>query len=98
MMKHISYTELQKWQQAGKDFQLIDVREPDEFEAYNIGGTLIPLAVLLRNPDKVELSKPVVIYCKRGIRSQLAVQRLSARLPDADFYNLRDGIYALFHV
>jgi len=96
-MKHISYQELKDWQASNKDFQLIDVREPNESAAYSIGGELIPLNFLLRNPIKVDVSKPVVVYCKRGIRSQLAIQRLSSRLPDADFYNLANGIYALFH-
>lgn len=97
-MKHISYTELQEWEKSEKDFQLIDVREPNESAAYTIGGELIPLNILLRNPEKVDTSKPVVVYCKRGIRSQLAIQRLTAKLPDAEFYNLANGIYALFHV
>jgi len=97
-MKHISYAELQEWQKSDKDFQLIDVREPNESAAYSIGGELIPLNFLLRNSDKIATSKPVVVYCKRGIRSQLAIQRLSGRLPDVDFYNLSNGIYALFHV
>lgn len=96
-MKHLSYQELKQWQDADKDFQLIDVREPNESADYSIGGELIPLNSLLKNPTKVDTSKPIVVYCKRGIRSQLAIQRLSARLPKADFYNLANGIYALFH-
>ncbi len=96
-MKHLTYPELQKLQNADRPLQLIDVREPDEHAAYNIGGELIPLAFLLRNPEKIAHDRPVVLYCKRGIRSQLAIQRLAGRLPEADFYNLRDGIYALFH-
>lgn len=96
-MKHISYQELKQWQDSNKDFQLIDVREPNESAAYSIGGELIPLASLIRNPARVDISKPVVVYCKRGIRSQLAIQRLSSRLPQVDFYNLANGIYALFH-
>jgi len=96
-MKHISYQELKQWKETKKDFQLIDVREPNESAAYSIGGELIPLATLIRNPSKIDISKPIVIYCKRGIRSQLAIQRLSARLPQANFYNLANGIYALFH-
>ena len=97
-MKHLSYQELKKWQDTNKDFQLIDVREASESADYSIGGELIPLNSLIRNPDKIDISKPVVVYCKRGVRSQLAIQRLSARLPKADFYNLANGIYALFHV
>ena len=96
-MKHLSYTELQKMQQTDTPLQLIDVREPDEHTAYNIGGALIPLGVLLRHPEKIARDRPVILYCKRGIRSQLAIQRLTSRLPEVDFYNLTNGIYALFH-
>lgn len=96
-MKHINYQELQEWKSAGKNFQLIDVREPEEHGTFNIGGELIPLASFLRNPSKVKRDIPVVIYCKRGIRSQLAIQRLSSRMPNVDFYNLTNGVYDLFH-
>ena len=45
--------------------------------------------------DKIEQEKPVVIYCKRGIRSQIAIQRLQRKLPNVEFYNLDGGIYNL---
>lgn len=97
-MKELTYAELKEWEAAKKDFQLIDVRESDEHEAYNIGGQLIPLQLILRKPELLDFSKPIVIYCKRGIRSQLAIQRLAPRFPDADFYNLSQGILPLFKV
>lgn len=94
-MQHITYATLQEWATAGKDFQLIDVREPDEHEAYNIGGELIPLGEILRQQQKIDPAKPVVFYCKRGIRSQLAIQRLAPRFPEASFFNLQGGILPL---
>ena len=42
-MNQLTYRELKEWKAANKPFQLIDVREHDEHEAYNIGGQLIPL-------------------------------------------------------
>lgn len=95
-MKELTYQELKKWKAAKKSFQLIDVREPDEHEAYNIGGELIPLNLIIRKPELLDFSKPIVIYCKRGIRSQLAIQRLSIRFPNTQFYNLSKGIMHLF--
>jgi len=50
-MNQLTYSELQKWKAANKSFQLIDVREPDEHEAYNIGGQLIPLNLILKKPE-----------------------------------------------
>ncbi len=95
-IQQLTYKELKAWQAEGKDFQLIDVRELNEHEAYNIGGDLIPMSVLFRQTDRLDTSIPIVVYCKRGIRSQLAIQRLAPRLPEADFYNLQDGILHLF--
>ncbi len=93
-MKNITYTELQAWIAEGKKHQLIDVREADEHAAYNIGGVLIPLSKISRWLPEDE-TKPVVVYCKRGIRSQIAIQRLASRFPEVDFYNLENGILAL---
>lgn len=95
-MNQLTYSELQNWKAEKKSFQLIDVREPDEHEAYNIGGQLIPLQSILKKTDLLDFSQPIVIYCKRGIRSQLAIQRLAIRFPEAHFYNLSQGIMHLF--
>ncbi len=95
-MNQLTYDELQKWKVENKSFQLIDVREPDEHEAYNIGGQLIPLQAIFKKTDLLDFSLPIVIYCKRGIRSQLAIQRLAIRFPKGNFYNLSQGIMHLF--
>ncbi len=93
-MKNITYAELQIWVSEGKEFQLIDVREADEHAASNIGGMLIPLSKISRWQPK-DLSLPVIVYCKRGMRSQIAIQRLAPRFPKVDFYNLENGILAI---
>jgi rhodanese-related sulfurtransferase len=94
-MKQITYAELQTWIAKGKHFQLVDVREADEHADFNIGGTLIPLSKISRwTPDEGDL-QPIVVYCKRGIRSQIAIQRLAVKFPAVDFYNLENGILAL---
>ena len=93
-MQHLDYAELQAWRAADRPFYLIDVREPYEHAAYHIGGELIPLAQLLRR-EQFPTDHPVVVYCKKGIRSQLAIQRLARRFPATDFYNLRGGILDL---
>ena len=95
-MKHISYKELQEWKATGKSFRLIDVREEQEHQAYNIGGELIPLEDFLKQARKLSGHQPIIIYCKKGIRSQLAIQRIQPRFPDLDLYNLSNGIEELF--
>lgn len=96
-MKHLTYTELQSWIAEGKRFELIDVREEDEHTAFNIGGSLIPLSKIARWQPKTDDIMPVVVYCKRGIRSQIAIQRWTQRFPNTNFYNLENGIVGLMH-
>jgi adenylyltransferase/sulfurtransferase len=91
-VKEIDHHMLQTWMSENRPFALIDVREPEEHHAFNIGGTLLPLDDILKSADKIPNDLPVVFYCKRGIRSQIAIQRLS-RIRDTDnFLNLKGGI------
>lgn len=97
IMQQITYSTLQQWQQTGKIFTLIDVREIEEHQQYNIGGSLIPLNDFIKVPPPLPTDQPIVVYCKKGIRSQLAIQRLSYKIPSADFYNLQNGIWHLIN-
>jgi len=78
-MKEITVQELQKWKEEGKDFQLVDVREPHEYEFVNIGGDLIPLGDIISRADEVSDDKEVVVMCRSGQRSGAAVGALTAR-------------------
>ena len=94
-MQQLSYEQLQNWQAEKKPFQLIDVRERIEHEQFNIGGELMPLGEIFRQTERIRQDVPVVVYCKRGIRSQIAVQRLALQLPEVQFFNLQGGVYDL---
>ena len=83
-MKEISVDELNDMIQGQEDFQLIDVREPFEYEAANIGGVLIPLQTVPQHMDKISKDKPVVIMCRSGKRSANAI----AFLEEQGFNNL----------
>jgi rhodanese-related sulfurtransferase len=74
------------------NFQLIDVRTQEEHEHHNVGGINIPLDDLMRRSDEIQQNIPVIFYCRKGIRSQLAIQRLLEKMPEGDFYNLIGGI------
>lgn len=93
-MKSITSTELQQLVADKADFQLIDVREPDEHGEFNIGGTLIPLGEITSHLKEIEQNKPVIIYCRRGIRSQFAIQKLQDKFPFTNLYNLIGGVEA----
>ncbi|MEZ4722831.1 MAG: rhodanese-like domain-containing protein [Flavobacteriales bacterium] len=92
-MKEITVSELKARMDANDDFQLIDVREVNEYEYCNIGGDLIPMGEIMMNLDKISRDKDVVIHCKSGGRSSAMVQALMSRGFD-NVINLRGGIMA----
>lgn len=93
-MNSITVQQLKQKLENGDDFQLIDVREPDEHEEFNIGGELIPLSFITAQAEKIETNKPVIIYCRKGIRSQFAIQRLQEKYPFTNLINLVGGTEA----
>lgn len=76
------------------DIFLLDVREASEHESFNIGGALIPLQELIRRVSEVPSTKKVIVYCKKGIRSQIAIQRLEEKSAFNNLVNLKGGLDA----
>jgi rhodanese-related sulfurtransferase len=74
------------------DVQIVDVREPYEWEAGRIEGSVhIPLNQLMAGAGQdLDPSRPVVAVCKVGNRSELAKLMLQARGFDA--YNMQGGL------
>ena len=93
-MNSITAIELKKKIDNAEDFQLIDVREVDEHSEFNIGGVLIPLHQIAQQVEKIAVDKPVILYCRKGIRSQLAIQRLQEKYPFTNLINLIGGTEA----
>lgn len=77
-MKQLTPSQLKQWADTGHEFVLIDVREGWEHEAYNIGGLLIPMSELPSRINEIPTDKEVILYCEKGIRSVIAIQRLEA--------------------
>jgi rhodanese-related sulfurtransferase len=93
-MKSITVTVLKEKIDNAEDFQLIDVREYYEHEEFNIGGQLIPLNEIAQQHEKIATDKPVILYCRKGIRSQIAIQRLQQKFPFTNLFNLIGGTEA----
>jgi len=83
-MNQVTPSELKKWIASDKDFLLIDIREDWERDLYNIGGLHIALGDLIARMNEIPKDKDVVLYCEKGIRSVLAIQRLEY----SGFHNL----------
>ena len=64
---------------AGETLEIIDVREPHEWEIARIDGArLIPLATLESRIGELSPDREIVVHCKLGGRSAQAVRRLRA--------------------
>jgi len=77
----ITVGELKDMMDSGKDFLLVDVREPNEYEIVSIpGSVLIPKDRILRGEALSELpqDKPLVLHCKSGVRSAEALAAVKA--------------------
>jgi len=80
--KEVSREEAQKLVDEGA--QLIDVRADHEWEAGRIdGATHLPLAELTERAGEIDKELPVVIYCRGGNRSTMAVAALAEAGYDA---------------
>jgi adenylyltransferase/sulfurtransferase len=74
-----------------QNVQIIDVREPFEFDIGNIGGVNIPLKTLDQHLSLILKDTPVIVLCKSGGRSFEAVKKLS-ELGYTNAVNLTGGL------
>jgi len=93
-IREISVHELQAMRQRGDRFQLIDVREPNEYALHQIGGDLMPLGQLDTYIPSISRDRPVVVMCKAGVRSAHAIRILQHNYGFTNLLNLRGGILA----
>ena len=92
-MKEITPQELKQKFDTKEDIQLIDVREEYEHDIANISGDLIPLGTVMESVDRISKDKPVVVYCKTGRRSAVAIMNLENKYGFTNLYNLKGGIF-----
>ena len=89
-MEDITVEELKRRKDGGEELFIIDVREPWEYEEFNIGAKLIPLGNLQGAVDDLDnwMDKEVIVHCKSGGRSGAA----KAFLMRQGFKNVRNLI------
>ncbi|MEO9146902.1 MAG: rhodanese-like domain-containing protein [Ginsengibacter sp.] len=74
-MTNITPEEVKERLDSGESLNLVDVRQPEENTAFNIGGILLPLGKIqsMQTDDIDELrDKEVICYCQSGNRSGTA--------------------------
>jgi len=60
--------------------QLVDVRVPSEYKMGALTGAInIPLQVIYTAKEKLDKSRPVILYCQTGVRARLAKEYLDWR-------------------
>ncbi len=95
-MKQITVEELKARMDSGEKLNLIDCREPHEYEEANLGARLIPLGKF-QTMDLDELEdlrdEEVIIHCRSGKRSMMACNILD-QMGFNNTVNVEGGILA----
>ena len=90
----ITPVELKRRLDAGEKLQIVDVREPNEYQINRIPGTvLIPLGELPRRYQELDLDREIVLHCKMGGRSAKA-QDFLRTVGVTNTKNLKGGVLA----
>lgn len=94
-LEEITVTELKRRLDRGDDIQIIDVREPNEYEIARIPGTkLIPLSQVVKRMSEIDPARETVLHCKAGVRSAKAIAALKCAAFPGRLTNLKGGITA----
>ncbi len=94
-LEEITATDLKGRIDRGDDLQIIDVREPNEFEIARMPGTkLIPLSQVVNRMNEIDASRETVVHCKGGVRSAKAIEALKNAGFAGRMVNLKGGITA----
>jgi sulfur-carrier protein adenylyltransferase/sulfurtransferase len=93
-VEEITAKELKRRRDAGEALEVIDVRDPHEWEICRIPQTrLVPLGSLSEHLHEFDSSKTYVMHCKSGMRSAKAVSQLR-KAGFRKLLNLKGGILA----
>lgn len=94
-LEEISAKELNELIKTNPELQIIDVREPHEFEIARIPNTkLIPLSEVVSRAKEIDPSRTTVVHCKGGVRSAKAIKALQENGFAGRLINLKGGITA----
>ena len=95
-MKEITVEALKARMDAGEKLNIIDVREPNEYQQFNIGAKLVPLGKItgMQIEELEDLKdQEVIIHCHAGSRSMQACMFLE-QMGFTNTVNLTGGMVA----
>ena len=80
--------------QKGQEFEIVDVREPYEYDACNIGSVHIPMGEICNRIADLPKNKNIVIMCRSGKRAEAVANILMTDYSISNVYILDGGILA----
>jgi molybdopterin/thiamine biosynthesis adenylyltransferase/rhodanese-related sulfurtransferase len=91
-VQEIQPTQLAERLEGGEKLEIIDVREPYEWQIGHIpGARLVPLDRIAAEIPRLDKRRETILYCKVGVRSMYAAQQL-ADAGVSEVRNLAGGI------
>jgi sulfur-carrier protein adenylyltransferase/sulfurtransferase len=94
-MPEITATELKQRLDRGDDIQIVDVREPNEYEFARLPNSIhIPLGQVINRMAEIDPARETVVHCKMGGRSARAIEALKRAGFTGQLTNLKGGITA----
>jgi adenylyltransferase/sulfurtransferase len=78
-VRQITPLELNMRLENGDDVQIMDVREPHEWDISNLqskGAFLVPQSEILDHLGELDMTRDIVVMCRSGVRSAHAIQEL----------------------
>jgi adenylyltransferase/sulfurtransferase len=94
-MPEMTATELKQRLDKGDDIQIVDVREPNEYQIARLPNSLhIPLAQVVSRMSEIDPARETIVHCKMGGRSARAIEALKSAGFTGQLTNLKGGITA----
>ena len=95
VLEEITAAELSELINNNSEVQIIDVREPHEYEIAKIPNTkLIPLGEIVNRVNEIDANRTAIFHCKGGVRSAKAIENLKNAGFTGRLINLKGGITA----
>ncbi|MFT6922229.1 MAG: molybdopterin/thiamine biosynthesis adenylyltransferase/rhodanese-related sulfurtransferase [Crocinitomicaceae bacterium] len=82
----------QEYKKRAIKFNLLDVRTQKERDEFHINGIHIPLDEVSQRILEIPQNKELLVYCKSGVRSKLAIEILQNNGFENKLVNLKGGL------
>jgi sulfur-carrier protein adenylyltransferase/sulfurtransferase len=93
-MRSISATLLKEMIDKEAPIQIIDMRDPEQYEHYHIKNACnIPLNVIKSRTDFIQPNRLIIVYCLFGTKSEYISDYLRDMLNTRNICYLEGGLY-----